>query len=79
MKTIKITTVGDTLSGSRNLLMAFERPDFQYIYPFHDPCVIESFRRELLIDREKIDVDMLHAPVIVCLIYLYIKIDLNCI
>lgn len=78
MKTIKITTVGSAHTGKRNLLMAFEHPDFQKIaYPSLEDCFLQYFRRELLIDGEKIDVRMIQFPGDVCLIY--IKIGLNCI
>ena len=77
MKTIKITTVGSAATGKGNLLMAFERPDFQYVYQLYVSCTFAMFKRELLIDGEKIDVVMQHIPGQVCLID--IQIDLNCI
>ena len=77
MKTIKITTVGDGATGKGNLLMAFKRPDFQYVYQIYASCSFESFTRELLIDGELIDVVMQHTQGQVRLIDL--TIDLNCI
>jgi hypothetical protein len=77
MKTIKITTVGDGWTGNGNLLMAFNRPDFQYVYQECAPCMFESFTRELLIEGEIIAVDMQHTQGQVRLID--ITIDLNCI
>ena len=78
MKTIKITTVGAIDTGKRNLLMAFEHPDFQNIaHRSFREFFMNNFHRELLIDGEKIDVGMIHISGDVCLIY--IKIDLNCI
>ena len=77
MKTIKVTTVGDGATGKGNLLMAFKRPDFQYVYQIYASCSFESFTRELLIDGELIDVVMQHTQGQVRLIDL--TIDLNCI
>ena len=61
MKTIKITTIGDGATGKANLLMAFKRPDFQYVYQEYVPRMFESFTRELLIDGENIAVGMQHT------------------
>ena len=77
MKTIKITTVGDGATGKGNLLMAFKRPDFQYVYQIYASCAFESFTRELLIDGEIIAVGMQHTQGQVRIID--IPIDLNCI
>ena len=77
MKTIKITSVGDGAVGKSELLRAFESPDFQHIHEEYVPLIFETFRRELLIDGEEIEVAMYYTAGQVCLIY--IKIDLNCI
>ena len=77
MKTIKIITVGCAVTGKANLLMAFERSDFQYVYELYASCMDQIFERELLINGEKIEVFMQHTQGQVCLIY--IKIDLKCI
>jgi GTPase SAR1 family protein len=75
MKTIKITTVGDGVTGKGTLLMAFERSDFQFVSQTYASCLFHRFTRELLIDGENIAVDMQHTPGQVRLID--ITIDLN--